>query len=466
MSLRRLLAAFGVAFATVAVLASLALFLLTTFLHRTNERLGDAITRLETTAVAQMRLLEFNAVASHRLLQGGPSPEEIDSANREVEQLLTEYEALVDLPEGKRAVAETRQAVADYFEAWRNMPEENGRAQFTGDVAARIQGAVKALDVLVERAVQRAGEARAQAHRWNRIANVLAALLGLGEFALLFAYALAIQRRVFRPLYRLRRTIDQFGEGDRSVRIPLEHIDELDAVGLAFNQAANLLERQLRSVAAVAHDLRNPLAALSTAVAAMGSKLDDPEQRRRTSELARRQVERLDRMITDLLDTARIEAGTLALRVEEADLQVIARATLDLLAPAAPRHELVLDCPEHVPLRCDPGRIEQSLNNLVGNAIKYSPNGGRVAISVAVVDGWIRLEVRDYGLGIAPEDLDRIFEPFRRAPSTAQTIPGVGLGLSVTRRIIEMHGGRIEVESVLGQGSVFRCWLPANGPSR
>ena len=116
-------------------------------------------------------------------------------------------------------------------------------------------------------------------------------------------------------------------------------------------------------------------------------------------------------------------------------------------------------------IRCDPLRIEQVITNLLSNAIKYSPEGGRVDVAVAPQEDGAVISVTDQGLGISEEDQQRLFEPFRRVGLSMETIPGVGLGLFVVRRIVEAHHGRIDVTSARGKGSSFRIWIPSSPDS-
>jgi signal transduction histidine kinase len=166
-------------------------------------------------------------------------------------------------------------------------------------------------------------------------------------------------------------------------------------------------------------------------------------------------------MVFDFVDAARIEAGRLELQLETCDVREIARVPIDLFEPTAPAHRLSLVAPhEPVLVTCDPARIEQVLNNLLSNAIKYSPRGGRVTVAIEPRDDFVALSVTDEGVGISAEDRALIFEPFRRTGSSKESVPGVGLGLFIAKRIVESHGGRITVGSAPEKGSTFRVELP------
>jgi signal transduction histidine kinase len=144
-------------------------------------------------------------------------------------------------------------------------------------------------------------------------------------------------------------------------------------------------------------------------------------------------------------------------------VRAIARHVAELFRPGAPTHELTVEVPEGpVVVTCDPMRLEQVLGNLVSNAIKYSPEGGPVRMSVRRHEGEAQVRVEDSGMGIPAEEQARLFEPFRRGGlDRRSTIPGVGLGLYIARRIVEAHGGRITLRSEPGLGSEFTVALPA-----
>jgi signal transduction histidine kinase len=181
--------------------------------------------------------------------------------------------------------------------------------------------------------------------------------------------------------------------------------------------------------------------------------------------VVRRQVDRLERMVGDFLDTARIEAGQLALKLEASDAGELARSVVELFQSTSADHALRLEVASApLELRCDPARIEQVLNNLVSNAIKYSPAGGDVLVRVEREPAHVVFSVTDRGLGIPLDEQARLFEPFRRVGASNSAIPGVGLGLFVSRRIAEAHGGRIDVKSAPGEGSTFTLRLPIEAP--
>ncbi|MFN7131540.1 MAG: sensor histidine kinase, partial [Myxococcales bacterium] len=169
----------------------------------------------------------------------------------------------------------------------------------------------------------------------------------------------------------------------------------------------------------------------------------------------------LERMVGDLLDATRIEAGKLELRPELRDLRTLAHDTVGWFEELSSRHELRVELPdEPAEVRIDPLRMEQVLHNLLSNAIKYSPMGGEVTLRLVPAEDVVKVEVVDHGIGITPEQLEAVFEPFRRPGALKNLVPGVGLGLSVCKRIVEAHGGTISVRSTAGEGTVFTVELP------
>jgi signal transduction histidine kinase len=176
-----------------------------------------------------------------------------------------------------------------------------------------------------------------------------------------------------------------------------------------------------------------------------------------------RQLGRLEALVADLLDASRIQQGQLILQRAHGDLVVLAQSVLGHFAEASertPHHRLVLDAPEPVVGAWDLNRLDQALTNLVSNALKYSPEGGEVRVTVRQVDGRALMSVRDEGIGIPLTEQGKLFQPFVRSEAVRGTMIGTGLGLYITRQIVEQHGGMITVESEPGRGSTFTVQLP------
>lgn len=222
-------------------------------------------------------------------------------------------------------------------------------------------------------------------------------------------------------------------------------------------------------VSNVSHELRTPMTAIKgyTDLIHAGAVGPINENQEKFLGIIKNNADRLTALINDLLDISRVETGRV--RFEPRPLQVgdvIADVVNALAMPAeAKNHTLAYEVVAGLPdVIGDRNRLNQVLTNLVGNAIHYTPEGGRIEVSAYPVEGAIRVDVSDTGIGIAPEDLGRIFERFYRADDPlVQEAAGTGLGLSIARMFIEMHGGRVWVESELGKGSTFTFILPVQG---
>lgn len=218
-------------------------------------------------------------------------------------------------------------------------------------------------------------------------------------------------------------------------------------------------------VAAVSHELRTPLTSMSGFL----ELLADEEHAlgptgRRYVEIIRRSNSRLCGAVEDLLLVAEIEAERLELRREPTDLADLAAAAVEAASPVAAESgvELVLDVNGRLPLEADAARLRHVLDNLVSNALKYTPSGGSVTLSARNGDGPLRVEVSDTGIGIPQEELGQVFSRFYRASTaTRRAIPGTGVGLVIARAIVEAHGGTISLESSEGVGTRVRVALPA-----
>ena len=223
-------------------------------------------------------------------------------------------------------------------------------------------------------------------------------------------------------------------------------------------------------VNAVSHDLRTPL----TSILGYAEFLEDEiggaltaQQQEFVSQIAK-STKRLEGMVNDLLDFARLDAGTFRLHCEDADLVGRVRDLVDSLRPQAEEHGLTLqlELPRGPLMRVlDPQRIDRVLANLIGNALKFTPEGGRIVVSLAEDGEGLLCEVADTGIGIAPEDLPKLFQRFSQLEAGARMKSGTGLGLSISKAQVEAHGGRIGVRSVPGKGSTFWFRLPRGVPA-
>jgi signal transduction histidine kinase len=234
-----------------------------------------------------------------------------------------------------------------------------------------------------------------------------------------------------------------------------------------YEEARASVHARTEYVAVVAHDLRSPLAVISLATAHARRQIDRPQLL--PLQLARidRATTRISRLVEDLIEGSRIEEGAFALATDLVDLVPVLQESVELLRPLAEekRLRLALDHAKSIPrVRVDRHRLLQVCSNLLGNAIKFTPAGGEVSVSVFPEAEHIRIRVADTGPGIPPEDLPNVFTRFWH--STAARTPGAGLGLYIAKALVEAHGGRIWVESEPGHGSAFQFTLPLDEEDR
>jgi CheY-like chemotaxis protein/two-component sensor histidine kinase len=215
-------------------------------------------------------------------------------------------------------------------------------------------------------------------------------------------------------------------------------------------------------VSTVSHELRTPLASLR-GFAELMIEREFPEARRREFlEIIRRESTRLAGLINDFLDLQRIEAGRQELRLQARDVLPVLRQSVETFAGFSDHHRLVLEVPASLPrINCDADRTAQVLYNLISNAIKYSPLGGDINVGARCENREALVWVRDCGLGIPENEVDKLFTKFHRVDSSAhREIGGTGLGLALVKQLVELQGGRVWVVTALGKGSTFYFTLP------
>lgn len=283
---------------------------------------------------------------------------------------------------------------------------------------------------------------------------------------------LVLSRILSAPLARLTAAARAISAGDLTQRVPDGGPEEVAELGRAFNQMTTALAQaeQLRRnlIADIAHELRTPLTVVQGNLQAILDGVFPLE----TAEIATiyDETRLLSRLVDDLHELAQAEAGQLPLERRAIDAAELVKAAVASFAPLAAEQQIALAAEADAPLPAvlaDPDRISQVLRNLIGNALRYTAAGGRVTVAAqAGPPGYVTVRVADTGSGIAPEDLPHVFDRFWRADrSRARSSGGSGLGLAIARHLIEAHGGRIGVESELGQGTTFHFTLPVAAAS-
>jgi PAS domain S-box-containing protein len=272
----------------------------------------------------------------------------------------------------------------------------------------------------------------------------------------------ATGRAVFDDTGRATRFIGTAQDiGDRKL-LDVQRAQLLEAERLTREQAEAASRMRDDLMAIVSHDLRNPLSAISVSAELLRSFIPPEVATRAHKPLATitRSAERMKRLIADLLDVASIDGGMLAVNKVELDTLELTHEACEMMLPVATdkslrlRHENI----PRVKIRADHERVLQVFSNLIGNAIKFTQEGGAITVSASIDPHWVQFAVEDTGRGVSAEQLVRLFDRYWQAKQDGRL--GIGLGLSIAKGIVEAHGGKIWAESELGKGTVFRFTLP------
>jgi signal transduction histidine kinase len=314
--------------------------------------------------------------------------------------------------------------------------------------------------------------------RAQTLETVFSVLIAAAGLALLIAVitSLVLANRLTIPLRRLTNAARELSEGNLEARVSEgSGSPEIGELAAAFNLMAARLQQSINFIrrdrdrsreflADASHELRTPLAALRT----FNELLTDgaaanPATRTEFLESSREQIERLDWLASNLLELSKLDSGLAALDLRPEDLRAVVENAIHQAEPEARERgvELAMELPgEPLRQRHDPQRMGQVLGNLVGNALKYTPAGGRVTASVRRTAEGAELRVTDTGVGIEPSELPHVFERFYRGTTPNGETGGAGLGLSIVRSIVDMHGGRVEIASKPGSGTEVVVSLP------
>ena len=346
----------------------------------------------------------------------------------------------------------------------------------------RIAEILKNTDTLARLAASNAANRSAAANRLAHRATVAGLVALLITPMLLIALGIWLARSVARPL---RRTVDaatSVAAGDFDVRLDERRRDEFGALGRAFNEMTTSLaagheelvtradsleqaeQHKSELISMVSHEVRTPLASILGFTRLLLEREVAEADRMRYLQIIDSEATRLAGLVSDFLDARLIEEGQFALRRELFDIRALLLEQAELTLAHDDDHHLALDVRE-TPLLVDAdrSRLAQVVGNVLSNAVKFSPPGGTITVGATQSNGAARVWIDDEGTGIDPEHRAQIFEPFYRGGAAAAGIPGTGLGLAVSRRIIEAHGGRIGFDA-LPAGTRFWIEMPVEEP--
>ncbi|MGH9218867.1 MAG: ATP-binding protein, partial [Vicinamibacterales bacterium] len=323
-----------------------------------------------------------------------------------------------------------------------------------------------------------------------RTQGAAVAVIVLAGLALSFLLSYLLERAVGRPIVALAGTARDIAErGDYSIRAERTTRDEIGLLVDAFNRMLDEIERSQREradllrreqearreaersnrmkdefLATLSHELRTPLNAIVGWVHLLRTGDLPDEERRHALDRIDRNAHAQARLVQDLLDVSRITTGKLMLDIQEMDFAAVVMNAVDACRPAADARQVnvTTQFSGNFPTCGDPDRLQQVVWNLISNAVRFTPQAGRVTISLARAGGYDTLRVRDTGAGIDAEFVPYVFEPFRQADgASTRAHGGLGIGLTIVRRLTEMHGGLVEVASDgPGLGATFTVKLP------
>ena len=474
----------GLAFAAIILLAAVTAW----DVHSMSRAEDDEVQRQASLLVATFRLR--GAIGTELALvgqmPGPPAPEQVAEATVAMEGVNAAARALLAIPghpvppEDVAAVETLNRALmAPIFNGG------TGRRAYPWEARAALLARTESL---VRQAEAALADLHAEVNRRER--QVLGRLAAVAILALVTFSALCflLVTRVIRPLASLQAAAHRIGAGDFGARIGVPATGEFADVARAFNDMvvrieesisqlreandALMLSNQAKSqfLNTVSHELRTPLSTIVGYAEFLEDGLAGPLNSEQANYLGEIQAgaRRLTLLVDDLLDVARIDAGTFHLELRDVDLREKVDQALRSLVPQARAKRIRVDA--NLPATCavvlmDPARIEQVLLILIGNAIKFTPIDGKVLVNVNRTDQAVEVAVQDTGIGIPASQLSRVFDKFYQVdPSTTRDFGGAGLGLYISRAIVEAHGGHISVQSQEGQGSRFAFDLPANPP--
>jgi signal transduction histidine kinase len=299
----------------------------------------------------------------------------------------------------------------------------------------------------------------------NRVIALIERLALAGLLGLVVAWALSwyLSWRVVTPVLALSRAADEVAAGNYAVELPEHAVGEIGHLTERFGQMTQRLAeseaRERNFLMSVSHELRTPITAIRGHVAAMlEGVVDDPAGREHSLEIVDAEAARLQRLVGDILDLAKLDAHRFTVLHEEVDMQQLVERAYETFSDEARRRSIDyrVDVAARPVIVSDGDRVLQIVGNLLSNAFRATPDGGRIRLGLAQTNGTVSVSVEDTGPGISPEKRDRLFRPF-----VSERPGGTGLGLTIAKELSSALGGRIDVDSAVGRGSRFELLLPA-----
>jgi signal transduction histidine kinase len=413
-------------------------------------------------------------ISKYDLLKKEDYKEHFVSAQREFEENLNN---ILTLPSEREASESVWRGI--YHDYLAHVPPAYGAAEETESAHAlwipveiingwiqRISRARTKNEQEIESEMRRLNRRGRTAVQYGMVGLAVSILVGL-----LGTYFLT--HSMNRPLRELRKGIGSISRKGLSDPIPILTKDELGQLAAAFNEMAQRLkeEERMRSdfVSMLSHEIRTPLTSIRESVNLIAEEVMGPvnERQRRFLTIASDEITRISELLNHLMQISRLEAGLIEIDPKPLDPHAFVIGSVHRMAPAAEAKGISLesDVPPGLPrVKGDADHLQQVLLNLVGNAIKFSPRGKAVSVRVEIVEEEggekVRFSVSDAGPGIPEDEQGLIFYKYYRASGVRQQVDGVGLGLSISKQIVEAHGGAIWVKSQVGSGSTFGFTLP------
>jgi signal transduction histidine kinase len=454
--------------------------------------LGDANARSDrlvqlqrkTAAYAELRQSTTEQLSGVAAALADPAPRALETALRQLNLATADVDRLEFVVGDEREiVSDVRGLFADFSAATGRVLDltRAGRSTEARDLYAREARPLadridRRMNELVHRAEAETLDDIERSHEAFTTSQRLIVGVAIGSVLLALALGIALALSVTRPLRRMGERLDRVAAGDFTAHVSVDNRDELGTLAHSINSMSDELGRlyaEIRSanqrksefLANMSHELRTPLNAIIGFSEVLGQKMFGELNEKQTEYVAdiATSGKHLLSLVSDILDLAKVEAGKMELQPSVFSLQECVESGVMIIRERAAKRGIALSVETDAalgPIEADERKVKQVLFNLLSNAVKFTPAGGSIDVRATRQDGEVRVAVRDTGPGIAPEDQVRIFEEFQQTRTGAQTEESTGLGLTLAKRFVELHGGRLWVESEPGKGSTFTFALP------